>query len=429
MMNAPICLQWRTILGGNWQTVEYFFVPVAHPTKLRIDFTPAIGISDATKLIDAINQLVQRVGGRTVEVPIRAAFGPPSVGPLIEADEGDSLLEVIVSDGATPFAFDQRLTSALAADAQAWVLPLMPDHGRVDVLPQELRRQNVAFWKDCIDELALTVLARAGVTSLDRRVFISYRRIETEPMAGQLFEVLTGRNFSVFLDTISVDPGVDFQARLFEQLADKSLVLLLHSETFSQSRWTMAEINYTRERALSLSILRLPSVQEGDALEQQYRAGDVLRLARTDLVAPATTPPYRLTDSALTQIVDRIMQYHDIEMINRIALLRQRTLQALETVAVEYEQSRYGASVFARSNDHTKTYRLFPTSRPPGLPELFDASIFTEAGDRRIVVGNISSFNRERIRQMDWTVDGRNVAYADVTILDAIAQKIKSGVL
>jgi hypothetical protein len=192
----------------------------------------------------------------------------------------------------------------------------------------------------------------------------------------------------------------------------------------------MAEFIYVKERSISLLILRLPSVPAGDALEQQYRAGDVLMLRQTDLVSAGAAPPYQLTETALTQIVGQIMEHHDIEMINRLALLRKRTIDALQNANAEYEQSRYGVSVFARSDDQTKTYRLFPSSRPPGLPELFDASTFTqESGDRRIVIGNISSFNPQRIRHLDWTINGRNVAYADVTIVDAIVQKMKDGTI
>ena len=49
--------------------------------------------------------------------------------------------------------------------------------------------------------------------------FVSY--------ADQLFDALTHARFDVFFDRFRVDPGVDFQRRLTEELAHKSMVLLL----------------------------------------------------------------------------------------------------------------------------------------------------------------------------------------------------------
>jgi hypothetical protein len=111
-------------------------------------------------------------------------------------------------------------------------------------------------------------------------------------------------------------------------------------------------------------------------------------------------------------------------------VLRRRTLEALKINGVTCEESERSASILAISADGVKTYRLFPASRPPGLSELFGASTFTlDTGDRRIVIGHVSSYDPERIRQMDWTVDGRNVAYADVSMLDSLAREIKNGTL
>ena len=93
--------------------------------------------------------------------------------------------------------FHQTLVSFLAG-APVDIDTLVGARGR-----QGVERANVS-----------AILARAGVTSVDRRVFISYRRVETEPIAGQLFESLTRLNFGVFLDTVSVDPGVKSLASL-----------------------------------------------------------------------------------------------------------------------------------------------------------------------------------------------------------------------
>jgi hypothetical protein len=426
---SPICLQWKDGKIGKWRTFGVSGIPVCRPAKIRIDFNTAEMEGEGAGLIQEISNLVHRLHGEVTEEELLA--------DLIPADRDDYLLEVLVCDGRSPQAsLEPRVVEALKGGPRVWVLPLMPDGGSPSTLHGDLQKQNIAFWKDSIAELALTVLARAGVTSLDRRVFISYRRIETEPMASQLFEALTRLNFSVFLDTVSIDPGVDFQARLFEQLADKSMVLLLHSRTFSQSRWTIAEADYSREHDLGLLMLRLPDVDPNDPLIKRSRAGDVVIVDWKHLLGSSQEskkcPPFRLTDSALEEVVNQVVEQHDVEMIARLASLRKRTLDALDRNGVKHRPSRFSASVFAESSSPSspKTYSLFPTSRPPGLSELYDASTRDrDVGDRRIVVGRIASFNPERVQQMDWTVGGRNVAYADASMLDVVAQDIRAGAL
>ena len=72
-------------------------------------------------------------------------------------------------------------------------------------------------------------MSRADITTEITRIFISYRRLETLPVALQLFDRLTHEGFDVFLDRFSIPPGYDFQRRLNQELEDKSMVILLES--------------------------------------------------------------------------------------------------------------------------------------------------------------------------------------------------------
>ncbi len=424
---SPICLQSRDKKTGQWRTFGISGIPISRPVKIRIDFNTLEMENEGERLVTEIKNLVHRLHGEETAVEM--------LSDVVSADRDDTLLEVFVCDGRnTVESLEPRLVEALRPESRVWVLPLMPAGGSPSTLHSDLKKQNIAFWKDSIAELALTVLARAGVTSLDRRVFISYRRIETEPMAGQLFEALTRLNFSVFLDTVSIDPGVDFQARLFEQLGDKSMVLLLHSRSFSQSRWTLAEADFSRVHDLSLLMLRLPDVDSDDSLIRHSRAGDVVVLDWKHLLSDSPqkghSPPFRLTEAALEEILRQVVEQHDVELIARLVSLRKRTLEALDRNCVKHRASMSSATIFAESSPPypPKSYSLFPTSQPPGLPELFDASTRErDVGDRRIVIGRTTSFNVERVHQLDWTTGGRNVGYADVSMLDVVAQRIKAG--
>ncbi|WP_346295114.1 toll/interleukin-1 receptor domain-containing protein [Rhodopseudomonas sp. P1] len=89
----------------------------------------------------------------------------------------------------------------------------------------------------------------------ERRLFISYRRLESQGIAIQLYEALDALGFDVFLDTHSVPPAADFQSVLWHRLADSDVIVLLDTPDFRQSRWTVQEL--ARANATSLQILHL----------------------------------------------------------------------------------------------------------------------------------------------------------------------------
>jgi hypothetical protein len=88
-----------------------------------------------------------------------------------------------------------------------------------------------------------------------RRVFISYRRSETQSVAIQLYETLDRRGFDAFLDTVSIRPGEPFQEVLWQRLADTDVIVLLDSPGFMQSRWTTEEL--ARANSTNIQILQL----------------------------------------------------------------------------------------------------------------------------------------------------------------------------
>ncbi len=107
------------------------------------------------------------------------------------------------------------------------ILPVLPQDTDVPTkLPAGLKELNVSLWSRDISESIHDILYVAGLDRA-RRLFISYIRKDSTPLAEQLFEELTKRSFEVFLDRFGVPPGADFQAQLTEELADKSMVLVL----------------------------------------------------------------------------------------------------------------------------------------------------------------------------------------------------------
>lgn len=401
-----------------WQTLEVGAIPLRRPVLIRL--VPARGavVPRLRRLLDQLRHLLATM-----------ACGPlaqPCLEPLRPPLDAANLLEVVLADGQTAVALQPRWEQTLARAERGWVLPILPaaPASAWKSLPPILQQRNIAFWHgEEMEELALTLLARAGVTDLDRRVFISYRRLDTAPMAQQLFDALSRRNISVFLDTVSVEPGVDFQSRLFEQLADKSMVVVLQSPQFSQSAWARKEVEYAIANALSLLIVRLPGLADGDLLPG-IGAGDQLDLQDADLRANPSGEPVALNDPALKRLVETILRLHDLQLVARLGSMRRRTLEALERHGQQPGLSGLDAAIHLGSPPR---WSLVPTSRPPGIAELHAASRCADPGHgpQRIVVGHAGCLPVERRQQMDWAIEGRNVQYCDVTMLDTLITTLR----
>lgn len=106
-----------------------------------------------------------------------------------------------------------------------------------------------------LEQISAVLLEGLNLYRKNRRLFISYRRIETRSIAVQLYELLDGQGFDVFLDSHSIRPGEPFQEVLWHRLADTDVIVVLDSPDFSNSKWTMEEVaraNSTNIQALQL---------------------------------------------------------------------------------------------------------------------------------------------------------------------------------
>ena len=131
-------------------------------------------------------------------------------------------------------------------------------------LPARIAHLNVAFWEGDGAQVATSLLEMLGLVEKERKIFISYRRSETSALAVQLHTELVQRRFDVFLDRFAVEPGVDFQRRLDEDLGDKAFVLLLESPELRDSRWVRHEIAYAHSRRIEILALTLPGTASSE---------------------------------------------------------------------------------------------------------------------------------------------------------------------
>lgn len=104
-------------------------------------------------------------------------------------------------------------------------------------------------------ELAGSILECVGLLRRQRRVFVSYRRLEARAAALQLHDLLAARGFDVFLDTHDIRPGDPFQDVLWHRLVDSEVMVMLDTPGYFDSRWTRQEIG--RARAKDIQVLRV----------------------------------------------------------------------------------------------------------------------------------------------------------------------------
>lgn len=103
--------------------------------------------------------------------------------------------------------------------------------------------------------LATLVLELFRLLRRERRLFISYKRDDSQSLADKLYDELDKRGFDVFIDTRSVPPAVDFQSELWHRLADSDVVILIDTPNFRSSRWTTEEL--AKANATNIQILHL----------------------------------------------------------------------------------------------------------------------------------------------------------------------------
>ena len=100
------------------------------------------------------------------------------------------------------------------------------------------------------------------------------------------------------MDRFSVEPGVDFQRRLDEDLGDKAFLLLLESENLIESRWVRHEILYALSNRIETLALTLPG------MSRDKKVSVIDDAFRQQLCDKDFTSTRILTDDALDRIIE-----------------------------------------------------------------------------------------------------------------------------
>lgn len=454
MPTAPLSF---LIIDANGTRTALCGLPLLHPTV--ICFTSQAAAKQANDLAIAVRDFLRGLGPQ-VQVCAPACkrnhdiSGVPSCPECAQPESIQLAVLVGRSGRGAPTISMPDIAWWTSGSDNRRILPIFKTGDHPDqVLPVQLKKYNAAFWNDTPTELATTVLSAAGLTPESHRIFISYRRLETQPLAEDLFGTLNQLGFNVFLDRFAVPPAVNFQRRLHHDLAEKSMVLLLESDRFGESAWTTEEITYCKRYELGLYALRLPwGMAGGDGTTKKLPDVPVEwrdDLKRVDFEAepepvPSNGSQYlqwgRLTAAARTRIGLEVRRRHDAAILRRRQNMRTQMLAELakrrdlavargEPNVPDFRERADG--LLAVESKRKTAYAVWLTPRPPELPD-FHA---THAGCQfppntvGVIVGLKSLLEPEAQRRLKWLSGVCKLVLVDQGHIVSATRRIAEGTL
>jgi len=174
-----------------------------------------------------------------------------------------------------------------------------------------------------VSKVANDIMLGFRLARRHRQAFISYKRSESAGVASQLFHELSDRGYRVFLDTASVEAGVNFQNALWSRMADVDLLILLDTPNALKSEWVHKEFNRAHDLGMAVVQLIWPSHKRSVGTELSAP----LPLKLKDFIGKRALANSRLQGETLGRIVDRI----ESERIRSLNCRRTRVVDVLTT--------------------------------------------------------------------------------------------------
>lgn len=146
------------------------------------------------------------------------------------------------------------------------IIPVVKSNELVPIeLPDEISHINalpINETSNNTERLVSIIFENFRFLRKERKVFISYRRIDAQGAADKLYDLLDANGFDVFLDTRSVPPAQNFQDQLWHRMTDSDAVILLDTPRFRTSRWTKDELMFANENNIHILHILWPQQKE-----------------------------------------------------------------------------------------------------------------------------------------------------------------------
>ncbi|MCD5401355.1 toll/interleukin-1 receptor domain-containing protein [candidate division NPL-UPA2 bacterium] len=279
-------------------------------------------------------------------------------------------------------------------------------------VPQQLHPINAFIWCGAFpaEELARRILRELGLTEKERKVFISYRRTDGLGMADQLFDNLSRRKFTVFLDRFDVESGRDFQQEIKESLEEIVFLLVIESPDAYQSKWIREdEVNYALKHHMAILIVTWPSIQNPipntEGLPRIY-------LNNNDLITVGNYQ--KLSDQALDRIVNELEYWHADGLLRR----RRYLLESIKNEAFQYYSTCLNIgnwTLLLKNGLNQKEDTLLGiTPRLPNADDLYrldnpSLRLNNISLSRKFLIHLTESISKEKSDFLEWIIDNRPI--------------------
>ncbi|MFM9943126.1 MAG: FHA domain-containing protein [Hyphomicrobiaceae bacterium] len=218
---------------------------------------------------------------------------------------------------------DGTFTLTDASSSGTRVGGILVRDSRVKVVPSDTLL--IGRFETTVSELLLQLQRKRGASTPSKnKIFISYRREDTEQTAGRMFDDLTARFgvYNIFFDTEAIPGAVDFRLYIQSALRESCVVVALIGE-----RW----LRRAPLRAQIASILFRRDVPDFVAVELELAIAQRVPIVPV-LIGGAGMPPSHLLAKSIQAITN-------LNAVNvRVGRYFKSDMDALARVLADYHQ-------------------------------------------------------------------------------------------
>lgn len=414
---------------GSFECLGFIGIPIVNPVFIALSSadTPQAHVNLMTlrsELLARISAVAPKI--QPIPMPCKGRMDSPADCAAFREPDAQKVL-VVVGDNVKPFGSRAYLDSWLASGPTAHVLPIFHRSAKASMsslLPPSLTHINADFWTTSIAQTIPTILSLANISPTGPRIFISYRQIDSAALAIQLFDALSHAGFEAFLDHFRIPPGVNFQARLTQELGDKAMLLVIESPNLLDSEWILHEINVAKVNALGVFALQAPGGTQIPSIDSEAR----MSLSDSDFVSANFSATSVLADNVLATVVDMAKLQHDSALIRRRQILHDSLEGALAAEGVALAPLTPQGLVPVTAKDGTQ-YFVWLTPRPPELLDFHTVHGATTAPAKGVIVGLSRLMEPSRLEQTTWLAGLSSIFLVEEGQLKNLATQIARGTL
>jgi hypothetical protein len=242
-------------------------LPLARPTRVMV-------VSDAAAealrdvVVDGLRDAFVGLGASQHE-----CSGPGDLGCWATNEPAARNILVLVTESSPPSLEIEQLLEDWVRRGLEPFAAVPATTGPDAVLPRAMRTLNAFLWRSDPREVLPEIVDTVVLDAEDRRIFISYARIDGSATAERVFEDLRRLRFDVFLDRFRIEPGADVLVRIQDEILDKWMVVVIETPAALRSDWVRQQVNVAAARRLGLAAVNLgrsETIREIDPCETSF---------------------------------------------------------------------------------------------------------------------------------------------------------------